>query len=300
MTGRVAIILVNWNGQRHTLECLASLREDTYADKYTIVVDNGSSDDSVAVIRSRFPDVLVLEAGENLGFTGGNNLGMRRALEDGVDYLYILNNDTVVEPDALSALVQAAEFCSDYAIFTPVIHYYDDRSQTWLAGTNMDMMRGSAVHDNSRIPARDEPMREIPWASGCALLIRASVLQQVGCFDVRYFYLWEDVDLCLRVRAAGHKIGIVPAARIYHKVSQTFQAASSIYWYYQIRNNLLCARLHSGPAYRRAVRVMLRQYFKDCRYYMQGRIKGANPLPPTLRAIRDHFTQRYGMRHTRR
>src|SRR5262245_13324392 len=109
MSPKVAVILVNWNGKADTLACLESLRQDSYVNKQAIVVDNGSTDDSVRVIRDSFPATTLLEAGANLGFTGGNNIGIEHALRSGADYIFLLNNDTTVDPSAIFALVQSAE-----------------------------------------------------------------------------------------------------------------------------------------------------------------------------------------------
>src|ERR1041385_7762298 len=116
----VAVILVNWNGKSDTLECLRSLEQDTYRLKRVIVVDNGSTDDSVEAIRRAHPLTNVIETGTNLGFTGGNNVGIRYALSSGSDYVFLLNNDTTVAPDAVQALVDAAEAESSYHILSPM------------------------------------------------------------------------------------------------------------------------------------------------------------------------------------
>lgn len=279
----VSVILVNWNGKADTLECLASLQCDTYPNKRVIVVDNGSTDDSLTLIREQFPDAQIVELGANRGFTGGNNAGIRRALETDTDFIFLLNNDTIVEPDALDALVAATRDYPEVGMFTPVIHYYDDRTAVWLAGTKMDLARGGAVHDNSRIPERDEAPFEIPWASGCAMLIRAEAVHAAGILDDRYFIYWEDVDYSLRIRAAGWGIALVPASRIYHKISQCFQSATATSWHYQVRNHLLCLDTHAGNARKQAKRCALRWYLRECRYQFQGRRPGPKLLISTLR-----------------
>lgn len=293
----VAIIIVNWNGKADTLECLASLRQDCYPNKQIIVVDNGSADDSVPAIRAAHPEVTILETGANLGFTGGNNAGIEYALQQGADYLYLLNNDTTVEPDALQALVEAAEADASYGLLTPVIRYYDQPEEAWFAGSRMDLARGLAVHDNSRIPEKRESPIQIPWASGCAMLLRAALIRQIGGLDERYFLNWEDVDLSLRVRALGSNIGLVPAARIYHKVSRSFGASSGVGHYYYVRNNLLLVLLHSGSSYRKAaLSIVLNCLRENLRAIKNRRVNASNSMPITCRAIRDHSLRRYGRR----
>ena len=291
----VAIIIVNWNGKTDTLECLASLGADTYRCKQIIVVDNGSADDSVSAIRSAFPEVTVLETGTNLGFTGGNNVGINYALELGVDYIYLLNNDTTVEPNALAALVATAEMNPSYGLVTPVIHYFDRPEEVWFGGSLMDLSRGMAVHDNSHIPARTEAPREIPWASGCAMLVCADVVRLLGGFDDRYFLNWEDVDLSLRLRAAGRRIALVPSARIYHKVGRSFAIAKGTGCYYHLRNNLLLLALHGGCLARRAMFFVVASRLRETLgAIVNCQATPGETLPITIRAIRDHSRHRYG------
>ena len=183
----VAIIILIWNGREDTVECLESLRSDTFPDKRIIVVDNGSSDDSLAVIKNRFPEVMVIQTGANLGFTGGNNVGIRRAIADGADYVYVLNNDTTVEPDSLRALVDAAERMPTVGLLAPVMHYFDPPRDIWFAGSQIALWKGMAVHDNSRNPNRNDSPYEVPWVSGCAMLMPARLAFELGGFDDRYF-----------------------------------------------------------------------------------------------------------------
>ena len=297
MLPRVAIIIVNWNGKADTLECLASLGQDVYPNKQIIVVDNGSADESVAVIRAAYPGVTVLETGANLGFTGGNNAGINHALEQGTDYVFLLNNDTTVEPDALTALVEAAEADSKYGMLTPVIHYFDKPGEAWFAGSQMDLTRGAAYHDNSQVPPRTESPHDIPWASGCAMLVRAEIIKQLGGFDDRYFLNWEDVDLSLRVRKLNSKIGLVPKSRIYHKVGRTFAGASGVGHYYYVRNNLLLALLHSGADYRRAAFIVIFNRFREnLRAIKNRQVNADNSIKITWLAIADHSRRRYHRR----
>jgi GT2 family glycosyltransferase len=290
----LCIIIVNWNGKSDTLECLMSLRTDTYTSKQIIVVDNGSEDDSVDAIQAAFPEVTVLQTGKNLGFTGGNNFGIDYALERAADYICLLNNDTTVEPDALTNLVDAMTVHGDYGLLTPVIHYFDSPDEIWFAGSSINLERGIAVHDNSRIPTRDDVPITIPWASGCAMLIRAQLLHQLAGFDERYFLNWEDVDLSLRIRALGSQIGLVPAARIYHKVGRSF-AVSGTGLYYHVRNNLLLVSLHSGRTAGQAVRYVIRQKLVGALREIKNRpLQGGNSLKYTLRAINDHLHRKYG------
>lgn len=289
---RVAIIIVNWNGWADTLDCLRSLESDRHPHKEVIVVDNGSTDQSVLAIRTAYPKVTVIEAGANLGFTGGNNLGIAHALRTDTDYIFLLNNDTTCDPNALTALLTAAENNPRFGLLTPVIHYFNQPEKPWFAGSRLDLGSGLAVHDNRRVPIVSEAPIEIPWASGCAMLLHRDTLHRLNGFDERYFLNWEDLDLSLRLRALGKTIALIPSSRILHKVSRSFRATNGIGNYYHLRNHLLLLQVHAGPLRWRAAGLViaqrLRENFRDWR---QGR---GHSLRHVALAIRDHLLGRYG------
>lgn len=300
----IATILVNWNGHLDTIECLRSLSECAQASPQLqiapIVVDNGSTNDSVAQIRAAFPDVTLLETGENLGFTGGNNVGIAHALQGEYDYIFLLNNDTTLEPQALNVLVEAAQMHPEYALFSPVIHYFDAPEAVWFGGAKLHLQHGTAFHDFNANPPREAPVEELAYASGCAMLLSTDVMRQIGGFDDRFYLLWEDVDLSLRVRALGRPLALVPAARIFHKVSRSFTGHSSWARYYYTRNQLLFARTHSGTHYPRLARLWARNFWRDA---VRSQLKiwlrrspreTRHPLLVTFHALADHFAGRYG------
>lgn len=300
MIATLAVIIVNWNGKVDTLECLSSLRlsatdSQTNLHQTIIVVDNGSCDDSIESIKREFPEVLLLETGENLGFTGGNNVGIRYALGLNFDFLFLLNNDTTVEVGALDKLVRVAQNTPEFGLFVPLIPYFDAHEAIWFGGSRIDLKRAKAVHDNTDVLLPAQELKEIPWATGCAMLLPASVMRQLNGFDERFFLIWEDVDLSLRVRALGLKIGIVPATRIFHKVSRSFASYSSVGRYYYVRNNLLWAQVHLGRNYPRAARRIMRSSLRDSLSCLKkGHREPRNPLLVTYYAWKDHFTGHYG------
>ena len=290
----VAIIILIWNGQDDTVECLESLRKDTYSSKKVIVVDNGSSDDSAAVIRARFPEVTLIETGANLGFTGGNNVGIRHAIAHGADYVYILNNDTTVEPDSLSALIAAAEAAPKFGLLAPVMHYFDPPREIWFAGSRIVLASGLAVHDNSRNPNRTEAPYEVPWVSGCAMLMPASLASKLGGFDERYYLTSEDVDLSLRVSREGYAVVTVPAARIYHKGGKSGKRISGIGYYYVVRNKLLLVKNHCGKGYVfAALRIVGFHLWDLVRRRREAKVR-LRYFRSVIDAVHDHLLRRYG------
>ncbi len=243
---RVAIIVLNWNGRDDTLACLASLSQLDYSIYEVIVVDNGSGDDSVAAIRAAYPQVTLIETGDNLGYVGGNNVGLKFAKKMGAKYALLLNNDTEVAPDFLSLLVEVAEADPAVGIVGPTIYYFDQPNVIWSAGGAIDWARGSTqmvgLNDVDRGQFGNSP-RLVDFVTGCALLIKISLVEQVGLLDPRFFAYYEETEWCVRVTRAGFKILHVPPAKIWHKISPIAREASPQVHYYMTRNRLLFLKL---------------------------------------------------------
>lgn len=297
MKPKVAVIIVVWNGIEDTLECLRSLACDRYPNKQLILVDNGSTDGSAERVREVWPAVDIVETGMNLGFTGGNNAGLRRASEIGADYAFLLNNDTTLEPGALSELVQVAEREGMGAIFAPVTHYYDVPEKIWFSGAVLNLGKGKALHDARKQPGIHTAPYSSPWVSGCAMLVRGSAVDQVGLFDERFFLTWEDVDWCIRMTKAGWSVRVVPSARIFHKCSRAIQRLDRIRCYYAVRNSLLFARKHAGLAYWSALVFVV---FKHAREALrEGPEERRGAFWALWEGLQDHWNGRYGPREPR-
>jgi GT2 family glycosyltransferase len=259
----VLVVIVVWNGLEDTLECLESLRRCEFSNKRILVVDNGSTDGSSATISANYPEVSVVRSERNLGFTGGNNLGMLEAIRHKARYAFLLNNDTKVAPDALRCLVRHAETDPRSALLAPVIHYYEKPDEIWFAGARINLSRGEALHQNvADIPVAAPPFAT-GWISGCAMLVRMVAVTAVGMFDSRFYLTWEDVDWCLRMRECGHRVVVVPASRILHKGGRSGQRLSGVHLYYAVRNSLLVVRKHGGSAYAIAVFCILMRYARN-------------------------------------
>lgn len=242
---KVAIIIINWNGKNDTLECLKSLRQIDYPNFDVIVVDNGSSDESVQAIRVQFPEVIVLETGENLGFAGGNNVGMRYALNKGVEYAFLLNNDTVVDSQILKNFVSAYSIVRQKGILGAKIYHYSETNKIWYAGAKWINKISAFEHIGQGCIDDGQDFNsliETDYACGCALFICKEIMNQVGLFDEKYFLIFEETDLCYRARRAGYKSFFVPEAKVWHKISTSFGGEMSpLYNYYLMRNKLLWA-----------------------------------------------------------
>jgi GT2 family glycosyltransferase len=219
---RVAVLILNWNGKALTIDCLESLMRVETPDVELIVVDNGSSDGSVEAIRDRFGERVTLIAnGQNLGFAGGNNAGIRYALDAGADFVLLLNNDTVVDPALIDHLLRPFADDPRVGITGPKIYYYTPRDQIWFAGGRIFLARGTSCHIGIRQTDSGQYDRrvEIDYVTGCALMASRAVFEKCGLLDPSYVAYYEDADFCMRARRAGFSIVYEPGGRVWHKIS---------------------------------------------------------------------------------
>lgn len=230
----VAAVILNWNRPADTLGCLRSLAAGDYPNWHATVVDNASSDDSVARIRAGFPQAEVLVNERNLGFAGGANVGLAHALAAGHPYILLLNNDTEVEATALSTLVATAEAHPRAGVLSPLILYEDGR--IWFAGAyRRRLLPGIFMPAYRRKRSLSPRPFPIDYATGCAMLLRRETLLEVGLLDDSYFMYWEDLDLGERVRRRGWQVLLVPTAVVRHQVSASTGEESPTKWYYLAR-----------------------------------------------------------------
>ncbi len=242
---RVSVIVLNWNGLADTLACLQSLEDSDYPNWDAVVVDNGSAGDDAHAVCARFPRATVLETGENLGYAGGNNVGLEHAARSGADYLFVLNNDTEVSPGCLSALVEAGEAHPEAAAIGCFVYAHEPPRPFLYAGLHAFAEPRAAVMGECYGPEALGASSLIPVdsAHGCGFALRRSAYEALGGFDARFFAMHEEVDWCMRARAAGHEILAAPQAVIRHKVGASFEAAagerSPSRAYYDLRNRAL-------------------------------------------------------------
>lgn len=275
----VFIIILNWNGRDDTLACLASVAQINYPSFRVIVVDNGSTDNSVDAIRTAFPAVDLIETGKNLGFAGGNNVGIRCALELGADYVFLLNNDTEVDPGLLDAFAVAAERYPNAGVFGGKIYYHAEPQRIWYAGArwNQDTARFDQVGEGELDDGRTYSAAcETDYACGCAFLLPAARLREIGLLDEDFFLYFEETDWCFRAKKAGHPSIFVPEAKLWHKVSVSFGGEGSpLALYFITRNRLLWARRHAGmPMRLRVYRMAVRSLVARCGAALAGRRTG--------------------------
>ncbi|WP_051294993.1 glycosyltransferase family 2 protein [Maridesulfovibrio bastinii] len=216
----VYAIVLNYNGLHLNSICLKSLIASHYNNLHILFIDNGSSDGSVQAVRDEFPDVEVLENGENLYFAAGNNRGIEYAIKNAADYIFILNNDTKIVPSCITQLVSFMESSPQTAACQPLLCFMDDHDIIASTGCRI-AGSGKAWDAMCGMPAEDagENPFPMPGVTGGAMFVRTNVISTVGMFDENFGMYFEDVDLSLRMRKHGFELFCIPSARVYHEVS---------------------------------------------------------------------------------
>lgn len=277
---KLGVVVLNWNGGEVTPRCLDSLLASVCPAERIVVVDNASTDGSADLIRGRYPQVVLIENDSNLGFAEGNNVGIRYLLERGFDLVMLLNNDAVVEAQCLCKLRLAAERESA-AAYGATIYELAAPEKVWYAGGTINRLTLDARHDLALHSADAQP-RPIGFITGCCLMLRADALRRLGLLDKDFFAYYEDVDWCLRARAAAEVLLYVPDAVVLHEGSHSFRRSDprqrsqpTFTWmqspplvlYLAYRNRLLLVRKH--------VRGQLHLAFLVVRRLARGALHGA-------------------------
>jgi GT2 family glycosyltransferase len=270
----VTCIILNWNGWQDTIDCLNALKRCSYPKLTAIVVDNGSTNASVAMIKAAHADIVLLESGGNLGFAGGNNIGIRYALAHGADYVWLLNNDTEAAPDALSALVTKAVADKRIGAVASICYYADNPSivQVW-AGARVNLWVGYCRNTND--PHPDDWFHSL---YGASMLVSCSAIEEAGMLDEGFFHYWEETEFCLRLRKKGWLLASAPESHILHKVAASSNGNGLILVRYFTASGLRILRLHSkAPRLAmfffltaRFLRRILRFQFSQCRSVWEG------------------------------
>lgn len=248
----VAAVVVNFRTPELTIECVRSLLASDAAGLHVILVDNASGDGSAQAFRTAFAAesrVTVIGCEVNAGYTGGNNAGFAAATAMGARFAFVLNSDTIVAPDCVRLLLEEAERTPDAALVVPRIFFGDPPDALWFGGSRFSLWTGRVTHIGRKAGAEHglQERSDIPFATGCALLVRMDVLRAIGAFDEALFAYCEDLDLSLRVRRAGHRVRYVPEATLWHLegVSHRRAGGQSLRIYLHVRNTLRVLHRHA-------------------------------------------------------
>ncbi len=246
--GGVWAVVVTWNGREVIGPCLESLRPAMARGCHVVVVDNASTDGTPAAVEAGFPGVELLPQATNLGFGGGNNVGIRRALAQGASHVLFLNQDATLAPDAVDELLAASERHPEAGTVSAKIYFQDRPGTLWFAGATFSVRTGRTRDIGSGEVDRGQYDRESPIQRGtaCAMLVTRRYLESVGFFDEALFLYGEEMNLTLRARGSGLVNYFAPRARAWHRVSSsTGGAASGEYLYYHTRNTLHLIHRHA-------------------------------------------------------
>lgn len=242
----VAIIILNWNAYNDTFECLKSLEHLTYPYFHVFLVDNASQDGSFDKLQQDYKSgkfhipITFIQTGANLGFAGGNNVAIKEAYNQGYQYFWMLNNDTVVDPNALTPLVEVLEKDKQAGIVGSKIYYYGT-NKIWFAGGKVNTWTGTTKHIGIKEEdiGQYDQVKEVDYITGCSLFFRRELLETVGYMHEDYFLYYEETDWNVRAKLHGWKIKYIPQSVIYHKVSASSggeKNLSPIVAFYDIRN----------------------------------------------------------------
>lgn len=219
----VAIVTPIHNGIRHTVAFLESVRKDDYRNKKVLIIDDGSTDKSGNIIRSKFPEVIVLEGNGSLWWSGATNKGVVEALELGVDFIYTVNNDVVLDSGCIGKSVECA-MKSKRSIIGSKVNYIDDPGRVWFYGAKFDEVTGDISLVNGRDYDFIKPA-EADMLTGMGMLIPVEVFREIGLFDQKSFpQYFADSDLSLRAKKIGYKLVMCPESKIYNDVDSAWSA----------------------------------------------------------------------------
>lgn len=276
---RILVIVLNWNGTDDTLACLASLGALDYPAFDTLVIDNGSRVSVAPAVRERFPNTRCIELSMNLGYAGGNNVGLRAAMAEGYAFACILNNDTLVEPGFLRAEVEQARAARVAAVGAKVL-CHEDPSRLWMTFGRITWRQSliALVGWGEPDDGRYDTARDVEWVPGCSILLSCAALAEIGVFDERFFAYHEDVDWCTSAREHGWLIRYAPSAVVRHRGNQTLGGPvyTSPRKYLSARSTVLFARKHATTAQKMmlAASIILTTPFVFLRRLVTGEAQG--------------------------
>lgn len=296
---KTAIILVNWNSFEYTHQCILSLNQLIQKDFDIIVVDNGSADESGKKLKATHPNIILIESDTNLGFTGGNNLGLTYSLQQAYTYSMLLNNDTEVAPDFLEILTGYMDEHPETGAIQPKIYYHHNRSILWDGGSYFNRILGIAyTSGHGKVPGKKhEVIKEVDWITGCCLLTRNSILKETGFLAKNFFIYYEDVDLSFRIKKTGSKLIYHPGSVIYHiagvsnktKTKGKEGFVNPIVHYLNFRNRIWLLKQYTPLIYAPTVIVYNFFYTLAVLFYFALRFR-FKKLASVVKAVKDGLT----------
>ena len=237
----VAIVILNYKGLEDTIECVESIKKITYKDFFCVIVDNHSEDGSYENLLKRFPEHVVIGSDKNSGYANGNNLGIKYAIQEGAEYVCILNNDTIVEPNFLTILVEQMKKDNTIGIAGPKICEYFQPEIVQSTGAMINLYMGKTPSLNARMEERkvSDQIIKCDYVGGACLMIKCEMIEKVGLIPECYFLFFEETEWCLRAKKNNYQVVCVPRAKIFHKGSAAIKKISGLSEYYFYRNQVV-------------------------------------------------------------
>ncbi|MES2122814.1 MAG: glycosyltransferase family 2 protein [Chlamydiota bacterium] len=282
----ISVIVLHYANLSDTQECLASLSSVDDPHFNILLIDNGTGDPALEQLKA--PGLTLIRNAHNLGFAEGNNVGIRYALDHGAGAVLLLNNDTTVAPSLLTAFRQASQLFPQAGALGAKIYFYDDPPVIWHAGGMIDRKTVHCRHlgcgDTDR-EKRWENYQEVDYVCGCALFATRQAIEAAGLLAPEFFLMWEEVDWCYRMRMAGYPSLFVPQAKLWHKISQSFEEGNRCpsRLYYYCRNRLLFLKRHFS--FKERVRFYFLSFGKELFNFGNKR----REYLAYLRGTRDYF-----------
>ena len=288
----VGVLIVTRNRRDDVLDCIESVFRSTYPRLAVYLVDNASTDGSREAIAERHPEVCLIRSEENLGFAAGNNLGLPKLLEDGVDAAFLLNDDVVIAEDMLDELVAGGFDDPSVGVLSPKVLVYSNPETIWAGGGMVDSRTGVATqrHYGEIDRGQADHTSEVDYAVGCAMLVKSEVIRRVGLLDSRYYMYYEESDWCRRIRGAGYRVLYVPESRVWHKVSLNADERNHASYYFSRNRLLYLSAGGTHPA--RVAWIALSDILRSAAVHaVKGRTRQSGLM---VRAVVDYYSKNFG------
>lgn len=277
------IIIINYNNYQDTIECIASIKQQTNKFCVPVIVDNASTNESVKVIKNTYPDCVLIENNDNLGFSGANNIGADYALKENADIITFLNNDMVLLPNFFEVILDEIE---DNQCICPLMLYYDDKNLINYAGGYFDYKKGAGTTPDRGKPLNDRVFqrKEVTLAHGGCCVMTAKTYLNLGPWKTEYFLYREDDEYSARMATKGISVIFEPRAVLYHKenASTGTEKGSAFRNYYLMRN-----RLYNIKLYKLGIMVEIRAITSAILNYSRYLLLGKQEYKYNLKAVMD-------------
>lgn len=266
---RILVIIVNFNGFTDTLACIDSILKSTIkAD--IMIIDNASKEREDEKIKSIYSNILTIRSEINLGFSGGNNLGIEYALGHDYQYVLLLNNDTVIAENMIEKLLLAS---GTTKVTVPTMYYYSEPNKIWYGGGYINKKTGNAIHKYINCVCNIKKNNSVTFITGCCIMLPAKILRDIGRLNDSYFMYCEDVEYSIKIQKSGYMMIHVADAKLWHKIGNSSGGDESNFTiYYMTRNRLNCIRNNSdyffGTAYSFS---LITRYIRMIQYFIKGK-----------------------------